>query len=67
MILKDGFPFILVALVVAVILALVLGPYWAIPPVVLMLYFAYFFRNPDRQIKCLFSCPFSMCTSIVAL
>ena len=50
MILKDGFPFILVALVVAVILALVLGPYWAIPPVVLMLYFAYFFRNPDRKI-----------------
>ena len=50
MILKDGYPFILAALGVAVFIGLVVDPYWAIVPVVLMLYFAYFFRDPERKI-----------------
>lgn len=50
MIVREGYPFIIVAAVLAVFVGLVGNPLWAIAPLVLMLYFAYFFRNPERKI-----------------
>ena len=50
MIIRDGYSFILAAIVIAVLLGITLNPWWAIGPVVLALYFAYFFRNPNRRI-----------------
>lgn len=50
MILREGYPFILAAVIVAVILGVAVNPYWAIAPVVLACYFAYFFRNPQRTV-----------------
>ena len=50
MILRDGYSFILVAVLAALLLGVLAGPYWAIGPLVLAMYFAYFFRNPSRHI-----------------
>ena len=50
MILKDGYCYIFFALAAAVVFGAAVQPYAAIPFVVLALYFAYFFRNPDRSI-----------------
>ena len=50
MILREGYPFILAAVIVAVILGVAVNPYWAIAPVVLACDFAYFFRNPQRTV-----------------
>lgn len=47
---RAGWPFILGALIVAVLVALWLGRFWAIPFVVLAAFFAFFFRDPDRTI-----------------
>lgn len=47
---RAGWPFILVALVLAVLLAWWLGRVWALPFVVLAAFFAFFFRDPDRTI-----------------
>ncbi len=46
----EGYPFIGVALALAILLGVTVSPYAAIPFVVLAAYFAYFFRNPERII-----------------
>ncbi len=46
----EGYRFIGAALALAALLGVTVHPYAAIPFVVLALYFAYFFRNPDRTI-----------------
>lgn len=50
MIVRDGYSFILAALLAALLLGVALHPWWAVGPLVLALYFAYFFRNPSRRI-----------------
>ena len=50
MILREGYPFILAAVIIAVILGVAVNPYWGVAPFVLACYFAYFFRNPQRTI-----------------
>ena len=47
---REGYVFILSALILGGILGLAVHPYLAIPLVVLAFYFAYFFRNPKREI-----------------
>lgn len=47
-IVKDGYPFILGALAVALAVWYWAGIVWSIPFLVLAAYFAYFFRNPNR-------------------
>ncbi len=47
----EGYPFIGVALSLAVFLGMFVNAYAAIPFVVLAAYFAYFFRNPERSIS----------------
>ena len=49
-IVKDGYPFIIFSLVLTVIVFYFFGIVWAVAPFVLALYFAYFFRNPDRPL-----------------
>ena len=49
-IVPDGFIFIGGAAVLALVLGFTAGPYFAIVPGVLALYFMYFFRNPSRHI-----------------
>lgn len=49
-IVKDGYPFIIFSLVLAAIVFYFFGIVWAVAPLVLALYFAYFFRNPDRPL-----------------
>ena len=46
----EGYSFIGVALATALLLGLAVNVYAAIPFVVLAAYFAYFFRNPERNI-----------------
>ena len=46
----EGYRFIFGAIIVAVFLGFAVNPYAAILPGVLAIYFAYFFRNPDRTI-----------------
>ena len=46
----EGYRFIGAALALAALLGVTVHPYAAVPFVVLALYFAYFFRNPDRTI-----------------
>ena len=48
-IVKEGYPFIIASLVLAVIVYFFFGIYWAVIPVVLALYFAYFFRDFSPQ------------------
>ena len=50
MIIRDGYSFILAAILAAVLLGVAVSPWWAAGPIVLALYFAYFFRNPTRHI-----------------
>jgi phosphatidylserine decarboxylase len=47
---RAGWPFIIVALVVAVLLGWWLGRLWAIPFIVLAGFFVFFFRDPDRAV-----------------
>jgi phosphatidylserine decarboxylase len=47
---RAGWPFILVALAVALVLGWWFGRWWAAPFVVLAAFFVFFFRDPDRQI-----------------
>jgi phosphatidylserine decarboxylase len=47
-IVKEGYPFIAFSALLTVLVFYVAGPF-AILPLVLMFYFAYFFRNPNRK------------------
>ena len=47
-IVKQGYPFILTALLLALVLFAAFGIRFAVVPLVLACYFAYFFRNPGR-------------------
>ena len=49
-IVREGYIFIIAALVLGLILGLAAHPYIVVPFVVLAAYFAYFFRNPHRNI-----------------
>ena len=49
-IIREGYYFAAVALIVALILGFFVNPYAAILPCVLACYFLYFFRNPKRKI-----------------
>lgn len=48
-IVKEGYPFIIGALVLAGIVFYFCGAYWAVIPLVLAFYFAYFFRDFHRS------------------
>ena len=48
-IVKDGYPAIIGALIVALITYFVFGPIWAVIPGVLALFFLWFFRNPTSM------------------
>lgn len=50
-IVKEGYPFIGSCLALAVLLGLTVNAYAGIVPLILALYFTYFFRNPTRHIK----------------
>lgn len=49
-IVRDGYPFVILPLVLTVAVYFVCGAVWAVIPLVIALYFAYFFRNPERVI-----------------
>ena len=49
-IVRQGYPFIAAALVRAVVCFIAFGIHIAVIPLVLACYFAYFFRNPDREV-----------------
>ena len=49
-IVHEGYVFIGAALVLALLLGVTVHPYVAVLPAVLAMYFAYFFRNPKREI-----------------
>ena len=49
-IISEGYPFIFGCALLALVLGFSVHPYIAVIPLVLMLYFCYFFRNPKRQI-----------------
>lgn len=48
-IVKDGYIYVGVSLVIAALVYYFFGAYWAVIPVVLALYFAYFFRDFHRS------------------
>jgi phosphatidylserine decarboxylase len=47
---RAGWPFIVGALLLAVVVAWWAGRFWAVPLVVLAGFFVFFFRDPDRRI-----------------
>jgi phosphatidylserine decarboxylase len=47
---RAGWPFIIGALIVALVVAWWLGRMWALPFVVLAGFFVFFFRDPDRSV-----------------
>lgn len=47
-IIEDGYIFIAVPLIIAVLAGYFINLYVAVPPLILAAYFAYFFRNPKR-------------------
>ena len=49
-IISEGYPFIFGCALLALVLGFSIHPYIAVIPLVLTLYFCYFFRNPKRQI-----------------
>ena len=49
-IVSDGYPYIAVCALLAAALGYFVSPVAAVVPLVLMCYFAYFFRNPDRMV-----------------
>ena len=50
-IVRQGYPFIAGALVLAVVCFIAFGVHIAVIPLVLACYFAYFFRNPERTVN----------------
>lgn len=49
---KEGFPFICIALCVTALIAMAVNWYWAIVPAVICCFLAFFFRNPSRNLVC---------------
>ena len=45
---KEGYPHIIIFILIAFIVAYIFNPIYAVIPVVLAIYLAYFFRNPKR-------------------
>ncbi len=50
-IVRQGYPFIAVALLLAVVCFIAFGIHVAVIPLVFACYFAYFFRNPERVVN----------------
>ena len=50
-IVRQGYPFIAGAILLAIVCFMVFGIYVAVIPLVLACYFAYFFRNPERVVR----------------
>ncbi len=48
---KDGYPHIIIFVIIAFIVAYISNPVYAVIPGVLAIYLAYFFRNPHRDIN----------------
>ena len=46
---KDGYPHIIIFIILAFIVAYVFSQIYAVIPIVLAIYLAYFFRNPRRE------------------
>ena len=46
---KDGYPHIIIFIILAFIVAYVFSPIYAVIPIVLAIYLAYFFRHPRRE------------------
>ncbi len=49
-IVRQGYPFIAAALVLAIVCFIAFGIHISVVPLVLACYFAYFFRNPEREV-----------------
>ena len=47
---RAGWPFVLGALIVAVVVGFWVGRAWSVPFLVLAAFFLFFFRDPDRQV-----------------
>ena len=47
-IVRDGYPFIFVSILLTLVVGFWAGIIWAVIPVVLTVFFMYFFRNPNR-------------------
>ncbi len=47
---KEGYKYIAIFALIAVVVFLAIGPYWSIVPAVLMGFMTFFFRNPKREI-----------------
>lgn len=46
----EGYPFILVFVIITVVVGYCAGPFFAIPPVLLTFFMFYFFRDPERDV-----------------
>lgn len=51
LIIEDGYIFIAVPLILTVLAGYFINAYVAVIPVLLAIYFAYFFRNPPRPFR----------------
>ena len=49
-VIKEGYIFIAIALLLAVLVGYFIDPLWTVFPIVLTAFFTFFFRNPQRQI-----------------
>lgn len=49
-IIKDGYPFIFTGLAATILVGFLADPAFAGIPLILTIYFAYFFREPDRPL-----------------
>lgn len=49
-VIKEGYIFIAIALLLAVLVGYFIDPLWTVFPIVLAAFFTFFFRNPQRQI-----------------
>ena len=50
-IIKDGYPFIFTGLAATILVGFLADPAFAGIPLILTIYFAYFFREPDRPCR----------------
>jgi len=49
-IVREGYLYIFILLIITLILGITINPYWSIIPGVLTIFGTYFFRNPKRMI-----------------